>query len=291
MDTFHDGLLYGDPVHQAGYYEPQTQNYDCVEMSAADLIAQITGNNVSEAAITAEAEQLPSSYDVDPTTGQPAAIYDPNSGTDLRDAPTLLQEYGVQSSYTDDSTAASGGMATGITALENELAAGHQVIASIDAETVWNSVDHQNSPDQGTADHAVVVTGIDTTNGVVYLNDSGTSNGAEEAVPLSVFEQAWATSGHAMVATDGAELVTSPLDAPGPSFSFPTTDPFSDPFSTPHLPPSDAFHFANSGVDDRLVAAVGGGGGAAAAATLIHPRTRAALVNRLRAIRKPTSEG
>jgi hypothetical protein len=310
MDTLHDGLLYGNPMEHAAYCEPQTQNYDCVEMSAADVIEQITGQDVSEATITAEAQQLTSGYDIDPLTGQPDHLYDPNSGTDLRDAPALLETYGVQASYTDDSTAAGGGAATGISALEDELAAGHQVIASVDAETVWNSVSGTNSPDAGAADHAVVVTGIDTTNGVVYLNDSGTPNGAAEAVPLSVFEQAWATSGHAMVATDGQELATNPLDAPSPAFAVPAdysvADPFStsssnsfgdpsgDPFNTSFsdfsaIPPShasDAFSFGHSGTDERVLAAAGGGIAAALAATVIHPRTRAQVVTRLRSLRR-----
>ncbi len=299
MDTLHDGLLYGDPMEQAGYYETQTQNYDCVEMSAADLIEQVTGYDVSEAAITSEAEQLPSGYDADPLTGQPADMYDPNSGTDLRDAPALLETYGVQASYTDDSTAASGGAATGISALESELAAGHQVIASVDAETVWNSVAGTDSPDAGVADHAVVVTGIDTTNGIVYLNDSGTPNGAAEAVPLAVFDQAWATSGHAMVATDGKELATNPLDAPSPSFAVPADYSFTDPFNTASANPfndpfsaftptnaNDAFSFGDSGTDERVLAATGGGIAAAVAATMISPKTRAQVVTRLRSLRR-----
>jgi hypothetical protein len=230
MDTIHDGMLYGDPTTQAGYYETQTQNDDCVEMSAADVIEQVTGYDVSEAAITTAAQHMTSGYDVDPLSGQPDALYDPDKGTDLRDAPALLEAYGVQASYADDSTATGVGAATGISAIEDALTSGHQVIASIDAETVWNSVLGTGALDAGVADHAVVVTGVDTTNGVVYLNDSGAPNGAAEAVPLSVFEQAWATSGHAMVTADGRDVATSPLDVPGPSLD-PTTSA-SDFFAT-----------------------------------------------------------
>jgi hypothetical protein len=315
MDTIHDGLLYGDPMQQAGYYETQTQNYDCVEVSAADVIQQVTGCDVSESAITSEAQQLTSSYDTDPLTGQPSPVYDPNAGTDLRDAPALLETYGVPATYTDDSTAAGGGAATGLSALESELASGHQVIVSIDGQTVWNSVAGTNSSDAGIADHAVVVTGIDTTNGVVYLNDSGTPDGAAEAVPISVFESAWATGGHAMVATDGGPVATNPLDAPSPSFMAPAdysyTDPFApaptdpfgaaptDPFTTsfsdvsalPTSSPSAAFAFGGSGMDDRLLAATGGGIAAAVAATMIHPKTRAQVVTRLRTLRRPADGG
>jgi hypothetical protein len=40
----------------------------------------------------------------------------------------------------------------------------------------------------------VVVTGIDTTAGVVHLNDSGIKTGRNERVPLATFERSWATS-------------------------------------------------------------------------------------------------
>jgi hypothetical protein len=38
----------------------------------------------------------------------------------------------------------------------------------------------------------VVVTGVDTANGIVHLNDSGVKTGRDEQVSLDVFIKAWA---------------------------------------------------------------------------------------------------
>jgi hypothetical protein len=53
------------------------------------------------------------------------------------------------------------------------------------------------------SDHAVVVTGVDTANGVVHLNDSGTPDGRDEQIPMALFAKAWATSHNFMVITTG----------------------------------------------------------------------------------------
>ncbi len=286
MDASNDGTLYGDPTHQADYYVTQTQSEDCVEMSADDLIAQVTGVDVSEADITAHAEQMQSTVATDPLTGQPMQLYTPGAGTDFHDTPALLADYGVASTFTDDSTVQSGGEPTGMDALETQLASGHQVIASVDAETIWNSLGIASQPDSGSADHAVVVTGVDADNGLVYLNDTGVPNGAAEAVPISVFEQAWATSQHAMVTTDGGALAptTDPTNVPGPGLA-PSAEPL--PTDVTVTPVADAYHepFAFGAdplrtdafdSDDSWLIATGGAALAAGAvATLLHPRARA----------------
>ena len=69
------------------------------------------------------------------------------------------------------------------------------MIVSLNAEMIW----HQPDRDQGRAtatrvsDHAVVVTGVDTANGVVHLNDSGNPEGRDEQIPMALFVKAWAT--------------------------------------------------------------------------------------------------
>jgi hypothetical protein len=40
----------------------------------------------------------------------------------------------------------------------------------------------------------VVVTGVDTSNDVVHLNDIGSTEGRDEQIPLALFIQAWAAS-------------------------------------------------------------------------------------------------
>jgi hypothetical protein len=60
--------------------------------------------------------------------------------------------------------------------------------------------------------HQVVVTGIDLVNGLVYLNDSGTAEGAGSVIPLDQFVDAWGDCANSMIVTDlpseeAAELV------------------------------------------------------------------------------------
>jgi hypothetical protein len=194
--------LIGDPVAAEHYWEPQTQPLDCEEMAVADIVGQETGHEPTEAEIVTVAERLPSTVDVNPATGEPEPVYDPATGTDLHDAPELLAQYGVPGArYVDDTTpSASGAPQSGMTVLQQDLAAGDKIIAGVDGPTIWDAIGQPYTTDPGHADHAVEVTGIDPVKGIVYLNDSGVpAGGAGEEVPISVFEQAWATSHHAMV--------------------------------------------------------------------------------------------
>jgi hypothetical protein len=52
-----------------------------------------------------------------------------------------------------------------------------------------------------THNHTVVVTGVDIRNEVVHLNDSGSSEGRDEQIPLALFNQAWAASSDLMAVT------------------------------------------------------------------------------------------
>ena len=71
------------------------------------------------------------------------------------------------------------------------------MIAAVNAETIWNYAASQGQRSQ--ADHAVVVTGVDTRAGVVHLNDSGTPNGRDEQIPLATFTQAWSTGNNLLI--------------------------------------------------------------------------------------------
>jgi uncharacterized protein YvpB len=221
------GSVYGNPSEAANYYVAQTQPEDCVEMSSADLIEQVTGHDVSEQQITSQAASMTSSHNTD-ASGNPSPLYIPSQGTDFRDAPQLLAANGVQSTYSDDST----GGGNNVDSLAQTLASGQHVMVAVDAEKIWDAIGVENRPDQGHADHAVVVTGVDSAKGVVYINDSGNSGtnadgspaGADEAVPISVFDQAWAAGGHAMVTVDPSQSQTtpdvSPTEPPAPDWGY-----------------------------------------------------------------------
>jgi hypothetical protein len=75
-----------------------------------------------------------------------------------------------------------------------ELNNGHSVMVSVDAYELWEPAhDYKDDPDHS-SNLELVVTGIDTTNGLVYLNDSGSPSGQHEVIPLNRFEAAWEAS-------------------------------------------------------------------------------------------------
>ncbi len=189
---------YGDADSATPYWSQQTLD-DCMLMAVADVVGQITGTTPSEADIIAVAGATPSRYFNGPVYTPATDIDDPStwSKTDSRDEMTLLTHYGISSTNTDDYSAEDGGLPTGMTALEKYLNQGRKVIVSVNAETLWGE-----DGDHNTGDHAVVVTSVDTDNGIVHLNDSGPDDGADEQVSTATFETAWKAADHDMVVTN-----------------------------------------------------------------------------------------
>jgi hypothetical protein len=135
---------------------------------------------------------------------KPADKHDPNSGmgTNPGDLPTLLAHYGIHATNTDADQAGKTGIPTGMEALQQQLGSRHTVIVGLNAEIIWNQpIENTGSDGQPRADHAVVVTGVDTTNGIVHLNDSGNKKGRDEQIPMATFVKAWATSHNFMTVT------------------------------------------------------------------------------------------
>ena len=71
--------------------------------------------------------------------------------------------------------------------------------AALNGETIWNYPAGQGNRTQ--ADHAVVVTGVDTRTDIVHLNDSGIATGRNEQIPMATFTQAWATGNDQLIVT------------------------------------------------------------------------------------------
>jgi hypothetical protein len=198
------GGMYGDPVAAAAYWQPQTYD-DCVLMATADVVGEVTGQKISEQEIITLAQQTPSRTHPGSIYTVPTNKEDPNTGqgTSYNDIPVLLGHYGVAATLIDETDAPSKGLATGMTALKSYLGEGRKVIVAVNAETIWGQpVDTKDSNGQPAPDHALVVTAVDATNGVVHLNDSGTSDGADKTVSVDVFTKAWATGSDEMVVTD-----------------------------------------------------------------------------------------
>ncbi|OBH01391.1 hypothetical protein A5696_13660 [Mycobacterium sp. E2699] len=196
-------VLYGDPVAAAEYWHEQRYD-DCVLMASADVIGQLTGDAPSEQAIIARAHSTPSVAHAGPIYTKPADPDNPNSGegASLADVPTLLAQYHVAAVVIDRDDTARNGIRPGIAGLKQALGGGHKVIVSLNGELIWRQpVEDKDKNGNPVSDHAVVVTGVDATHGIVHLNDSGISEGRDEQIPLQLFVQSWETSNELMVVT------------------------------------------------------------------------------------------
>lgn len=185
-----NGRMYGDPGAAAPYWRYQHQE-DCGLMAVADVVGQLTGHEPLQIGIELRGLFTPSS-------DHQGSVYE-FDGTSPQDMVVLLSNYGVTSELTSGNT---------MTALEQDLAAGHKVIAGLNAETIWDYPAGQGQRSQ--ADHAVVVTGVDTANNVVHLNDSGTPTGRDEQIPMTTFTQAWATGDNLLIVTQATGYRTLP---------------------------------------------------------------------------------
>lgn len=197
------GTMYGDPAAAAQYWRYQKYD-DCVLMSSADVIGQITGKEPSERAIIRRAQATPSVVHPGSIYTTPANTKNPNSGmgTSFADVPTLLKVYKIHAVITNKDHVAQDGVPAGIEGVEQQLSEGHKVIASVNAELIWHQpVQTKDENGDPRGDHAVVVTGVDTANDVVHLNDSGSPDGRDEQIPLALFLQAWGASKQLMVFT------------------------------------------------------------------------------------------
>ncbi len=187
--------LHGNPTAAAPYWRHQTLD-DCALMATADVVGQLSGHEPSEHAIIRLAQETPSQAHAGSVYIPPTNKHDPNSGngTDPDDIPVLLAHYHLHGTATDAAHSAKTGVPTGEDALIHDLDANDKIIVGLNAETIW----HQ-SGDHTTANHAVVVTGIDTARNIVHLNDSGTPSGRDEQIDLNTFLAAWKTSDDFMI--------------------------------------------------------------------------------------------
>lgn len=184
--------LYGDPDTNAQYWRVQSAE-NCVLQSAAMIVGQLTGTTPEEAEIAGKAMALDSV--VDPTRKMYLGL-DTNDRVADRDAIALLnREYGIKATMTTyDKTEGNLALRALAFALEDPKKA---VSVGVQGGTIWSAVEGDPLPNISSADHQVVVTGIDFTERVVYLNDSGfPEQGKKMKVPLDAFMRAWHTDNY-----------------------------------------------------------------------------------------------
>ncbi|MCV7028233.1 hypothetical protein [Mycobacterium sherrisii] len=194
------GMRYGDPAAAAPFWRYQRYDDDCVEMAVADVVGELTGRQPTEHEIVALAQSTPSSVHPGPIYTKPRKHHT-GAGTSFDDEPTLLGLYGIHAVTTDRDSVAKTRLPTGMTAMEQDLALGRKVIAAVNAEIIWGEpVEDEDSNGDPQANHAVVLTGVDTAAGV-HLNDSGSEQGRDEQVPIDVFIRSWDSGDDQMTVT------------------------------------------------------------------------------------------
>lgn len=173
----------GNPSEYEHSWFFQEHNGYCVPSSITQVIEAQTGHTIH-------------SYDDVVREAHALGIPVGDTGMTMPQAQVVLTHFGIPSHV---ETPASQQQA--ITDLANYLEHGRSVILSVNASPIWYHSDTIDNP-SGHADHALVVSAINTQTGVVTLSDPGTQYGNEEQVPLEVFLDAWHASGDQMLVTD-----------------------------------------------------------------------------------------
>jgi hypothetical protein len=190
--TTADGV-YGDPEAAARYWVQQSLEDTCGLASVADVVGEVTGNVPTEKQIIKLAQNTPSVIRDGPIylpTGDPGHEGD-NGGIDMADTVVLLEHYGIKSRMIYDTEPDQ----TGLPALEQYLGANRKVIAWVNGGTILDSSDQRTAPD-----HLLVVTGIDTNNETVHLNDPYADR-ADTKVSIKRFLTAWKVAQKSIVVT------------------------------------------------------------------------------------------
>jgi hypothetical protein len=174
---------------------PGVSEYDIIQhqsdtcaIKAQQIILHTFGFNISEEALTLEAT----------TKG----YYTPGQGSYPMDIGNLLEDHGV-GTHTK--------LHANVYDLMLELAQGHKIIVGVDADELWHPSFYNDLFGEN-ANHALVVTGIDTSNPYdtrVILTDPGTGDVAR-SYPINQFLDAWHDSACFMVATDEAPALSYP---------------------------------------------------------------------------------
>jgi hypothetical protein len=188
--------VYGDPEAAAKYWVQQSLEDTCGLASVADVVGEVTGNAPTEKQIIKLAQNTPSVIRHGPIylpTGDPGHEGE-KGGIDMADTVVLLDHYGIKSHMTYDAHPDE----VGLPALEQFLGANRKVIAWVNGGTILDSNDQRKTPD-----HLLVVTGVDTNDETVHLNDPY-ADYANTKVSIAKFMTAWKIGQESIVVTAAA---------------------------------------------------------------------------------------
>lgn len=185
--------VYGNPAAAAKHWAAQSLEDNCGLVSVADVVGEVTGDTPTERQMLDLAESTPSG-------ANPGPIYaprndpshaGPDGGISMSDLVILLNHFGIRSEMTSESDRDENGLPV----LEQYLAKNRKIIAFANSSVILNADDQRSK-----ADHFLVVTGIDTGQQIVHLNDPGADH-ADEQVSFAIFMTAWQTSDQSVIVT------------------------------------------------------------------------------------------
>jgi LysM repeat protein len=186
------GVVHGDPSVMSDEWFLQRSNGYCVPASLTEVLSQVTGHRFADESIVVDRfAELGK-----PVTGQ---------GETLADAEMVLDSFGVESHVESDAT---------LSDLAQYLDDGRAIVVGVNADEIWHGENTAANP-TGRANHALLITGIDETRGLVTLSDPGHPEGNKKVVPLDVFKEAWADGENQLLVTD-QPVTHDGVTTPGP---------------------------------------------------------------------------
>lgn len=177
--------IFGTPDADGALF-PGQQSYPdtCAIRCQEFVLEQFTGTDYDETALVQQCADN--------------GWYTPGGGTSPQDVGNLLELHGIAVNRYENAN---------IFHLTNELAQGHKVIIGVDSGELWNQhpilEQLEDAFQIGGADHAVIVSGIDTSDPNqtrVIVSDPGTGE-AVASYSMDKFLDAWQDSNFFMVAT------------------------------------------------------------------------------------------
>ena len=180
FDSWHSEV-FGEPIKDSLVWHQQSTDFTCGVVSS-EMILKMFGLDISEAELVYEATQEGLLTD---------------SGITTDGIQKLLQNHGLNTHLSNGD----------ISDLQNELEANHKIVIPLDSGEIWGEDSVFEDLIGERADHAVVLTGIDSKNEVVFLNDPGHPDGQAMEVNLDLFVDAWNDSGNQFIATNDEPFV------------------------------------------------------------------------------------